>query len=81
LPFKHPGRTIHHRPSRRVCPTAMLPKTLSAWLTEDSLQRIVTAFQRFAEALYDRKPGRPKLRRNAFQNPVEGSRHWKSAFG
>jgi hypothetical protein len=50
-------------------------------LTEDSLQRIVTAFQRFAEALYDRKPGRPKLRRNAFQNLEEGSRHWKSAFG
>ena len=50
-------------------------------LTEDLLQRIVTAFQRFAEALYDRKPGRPKLRRNAFQNLGEGSRHWKSAFG
>jgi hypothetical protein len=50
-------------------------------LTEDSLQRLVTAFQRFAEALYDKKPGQPKLRRNAFQNLEEGSRHWKNAFG
>jgi hypothetical protein len=50
-------------------------------LTEDSLQRLVTAFQRFAEALYDKKPGRPKLRRNTFQNLEEGSRHWKNSFG
>jgi hypothetical protein len=45
------------------------------------LQRLVTAFQRFAEAQYDKKPGQPKLRRNAFQNLEEGSRHWKNAFG
>jgi len=50
-------------------------------LTEDSLQRLVTAFQRFAEALYDKRPGQPKLRRNAFQNLEEGSSHWQSAFG
>ncbi|QIG94465.1 MULTISPECIES: hypothetical protein [Bradyrhizobium] len=50
-------------------------------LTEDSLQRLVTAFQRFAEALYDKKPGQPKLRRNVFQNLEEGSRHWQSTFG
>lgn len=50
-------------------------------LTEDSLQRLVTAFQRYAEALYDKKPGQSKLRRNAFQNLEEGSRHWSVAFG
>lgn len=50
-------------------------------LTEDSLQRIVTAFQRYAEALYARHPALPQVRRNAFQNLDEGSRLWERAFG
>lgn len=50
-------------------------------LTEDSLQRVVTAFQRYAEAIYDKRPNLPKVRRNAFQNIDEGSRHWQAAFG
>ena len=49
-------------------------------LTEDSLQRIVTAFQRYAEALFAKHPNPPKARRNVFQNLNEGSALWKSAF-
>lgn len=50
-------------------------------LTEDGLQRAVTAFQRFAEALFADHPSPPKARRNAFQNLEEGSRLWAEAFG
>lgn len=50
-------------------------------LTEDSLQRIVTAFQRFAEALYAKCPGQSSPRRNAFQNLDEGSKLWQTAYG
>lgn len=50
-------------------------------LTEDSLQRIVTAFQRFAEAQFGRHPNPPKARRNVFQNLTEGGALWKEAFG
>lgn len=50
-------------------------------LIEDSLQRIVTAFQRFAEALYAKRPGNPASRRNAFQNLDEGSALWQAACG
>ena len=50
-------------------------------LTEDSLQRIVTAFQRYAEALFAKHPNPPKARRNVFQNLNEGSALWKSVFG
>lgn len=50
-------------------------------LTEDSLQRIITAFQRYAEALYAKQLDLPKARRNAFQNLEEGSRLWEHAFG
>lgn len=50
-------------------------------LIEDSLQRIVTAFQRYAEALFARLPAPPKARRNVFQNLTEGSAPWLQAFG
>lgn len=50
-------------------------------LIEDGLQRAVTAFQRFAEALFAEHPSPPKARRNAFQNLEEGSRLWAQAFG
>lgn len=49
-------------------------------LTEDGLQRAVTAFQRFAEALFAEHPSSLKARRNAFQNLDEGSRLWAEAF-
>lgn len=50
-------------------------------LIEDSLQRLVTAFQRYAEALYEKKSTEGKARRNAFQNLDDGSRIWLAAFG
>ena len=49
--------------------------------TEDSLQRAVTAFQRFAEALYAKKPGQLIPRRNVFQNIDEGSKLWQTSYG
>lgn len=50
-------------------------------LMEDSLQRIVTAFQRYAEALFGRDTSPPKARRNVFQNLTEGSALWQQAYG
>jgi hypothetical protein len=48
---------------------------------ENSLQNAVTAFQRYAEALYARLPSASPARRNAFQNLAEGSGLWHGAFG
>jgi len=48
---------------------------------ENGLQNAVTAFQRYAEALYSRHPSAPRARRNAFQNLDEGSVLWEAAFG
>jgi hypothetical protein len=45
------------------------------------LQHAVTAFQRYAEALYARGPSATAARRNAFQNLTEGSDLWHAAFG
>lgn len=50
-------------------------------LVEDSLQRIVTAFQRYAEALFARHASSPKARRNVFQNLTEGSALWEQVYG
>jgi len=50
-------------------------------LVEDSLQRIVTAFQRYAESLFAKHPNPPKARRNVFQNLTEGSALWQAAYG
>lgn len=50
-------------------------------LVEDSLQRIVTAFQRYVEALFARHASPPKARRNVFQNLIEGSALWQQAYG
>jgi hypothetical protein len=50
-------------------------------LKEHSLQQMVTAFQRYAEALYSNKPELPTPRRNVFQNLDEGSKLWEAAFG
>lgn len=54
-------------------------------LVEGSLQNSVTAFQRFAEALYEAVRAQdselPKPRRNAFQNLSEGSELWQLASG
>lgn len=51
------------------------------FLIEAGLQNAAMAFQRFAEALYQRQPSPSQVRRNAFQNLFEGSRIWRDAFG
>jgi uncharacterized Zn finger protein (UPF0148 family) len=51
-------------------------------IIENGLQNAITAFQRYAEALYTtRFPSLPAPRRNAFQNIGEGSTLWHSASG
>ena len=55
--------------------------TTARLLTENALQNAVTAFQRFAEAMYARLPAASKPRRNAFQNLAEGGTLWQNACG
>ena len=51
------------------------------FLIEHGLQSAVTAFQRYAEALYSQLVSAPKPRRNVFQNVAEGSDLWCNATG
>jgi hypothetical protein len=48
---------------------------------EAGLQNCVTAFQRYAEAMFAKRPSPEKIRRNAFQSLSEGAAIWQSAFG
>jgi hypothetical protein len=52
-------------------------------ILENSMGRLVGAFQRLAEALYDRTPAATttRPRKNAFQNLTEGSTLWRAATG
>jgi hypothetical protein len=52
-------------------------------ILENSLVRIVGAFQRSAEGLFDRVPNATKIprRKNVFQSLNEGSALWRSATG
>lgn len=50
-------------------------------LVENGLQNAVTAFQRYAEALYANLPSASPTRRNAFQNLAEGSSLWSAKTG
>ncbi|MBR7522960.1 MULTISPECIES: hypothetical protein [Pseudomonas] len=50
-------------------------------LVENCLQNAVTAFQRVMEALYSQLRTERRVRRNAFQNLVEGSQLWSEAIG
>lgn len=50
-------------------------------IVESGLVNAVMAFQRYAEALYLRKPGTPAPRRNAFQNLGAGGDVWRQAYG
>lgn len=50
-------------------------------LVENGLQNAVTAFQRYAEAVYASLPAVSSARRNAFQNLTEGSGLWSAATG
>jgi hypothetical protein len=50
-------------------------------LIENSIVQSVTAFQRFAEAMWSQVPNASPARRNVFQNLAEGSALWQSAVG
>ena len=52
-------------------------------MLEDSLGRLVSAFQQFAEALFETLPSATiiKRRKNVFQNLAESSALWKNAIG
>lgn len=50
-------------------------------VVESGLTNAVMAFQRYAEALYLRKPGAASPRRNAFQNLSTGGDLWRQAYG
>lgn len=52
-------------------------------ILENSIGRLVGAFQRVAEALFDRSPAATTMRRrrNVFQNLTEGSALWRAATG
>ncbi len=56
-------------------------KNMKRLIIEHGLQNAVTAFQRYAEALYSRFPELHAPRRNAFQNLTEGSDLWQKATG
>ena len=56
-------------------------ETMVRLLVENGLQNAVTAFQRYAEAVYARFPAKPKVRRNAFQNLAKGDELWRAATG
>ncbi|OGA36506.1 MAG: hypothetical protein A3F75_10985 [Betaproteobacteria bacterium RIFCSPLOWO2_12_FULL_64_23] len=56
-------------------------ETTARLIIENGLQSGMTAFQRYAEALYAQYPSLSQPRRNAFQNLSEGSDLWYSAAG
>jgi hypothetical protein len=56
-------------------------ETTTRLIIENGLQNAVTAFQRYAEALYARHPSAAAARGNAFQNLAESSGLWCAAFG
>ena len=67
---------------RAAIPDRDVAETTVRLIIENGLQSAVTAFQRYAEALYAaRFPSLPALRRNAFQNLSEGNSLWHAASG
>ena len=66
---------------RAAIPDRDTAETTVRLIIENGLQNAVTAFQRYAEALYARHLSGIKPRRNAFQNLAEGSALWEAAFG
>lgn len=58
-----------------------IAETMVRLITENGFQNAVTAFQRYAEALYAKLPGSSTARRNVFQNLTEGSNLWYAATG
>jgi hypothetical protein len=66
---------------RAAIPDRDTAETTARLIIENGLQSAVTAFQRYAEALYTRFSSLPAPRRNAFQNLREGSDLWHGATG
>ena len=66
---------------RAAIPDRDTAETTARLIIENGLQNAVTAFQRYAEALYARLPAAPQARRNAFQNLTEGSDLWRAVTG
>lgn len=66
---------------RKATPDRDSAENTARLLIESGLQHAVTAFQRFAEALYARYPNAPRARRNAFQNLSEANDLWLAATG
>jgi hypothetical protein len=66
---------------RAAIPDRDTAETTVRLVIENGLQNAVTAFQRYAEALYARHPHAPAARRNAFQNLAESSGLWHAACG
>lgn len=67
---------------RAAIPDRDVAETTVRLIVENGLQNAITAFQRYAEALYAvRFPSLPAPRRNAFQNLLEGSSLWLAASG
>jgi len=67
---------------RAAIPDRDIAETTVRLIIENGLQNAITAFQRYAEALYaTRFPTLPAPRRNAFQNLGEGSSLWHTASG
>ena len=67
---------------RAAIPDRDEAETIVRYTIENGLQSAITAFQRYAEALYaSRFPSSPTPRRNAFQKLAEGSALWHAASG
>ena len=66
---------------REAIPDKDVADTTVRLIVENGLQNAITAFQRYAEALFARFPASSPTRRNAFQNLKEGSELWNGAAG
>jgi hypothetical protein len=66
---------------RTAIPDQDIAENTVRLIVENGLQNAVTAFQRYAEALYSRFASAMPPRRNAFQNLKEGSDLWHAASG
>ncbi len=66
---------------RTTIPNRNTAETTVRLIVENGLQNAVTAFQRYAEALYAKLPVSSPVRRNAFQNLKDGSDLWHAATG
>jgi uncharacterized Zn finger protein (UPF0148 family) len=71
------------REAVQVAADADAAKNTAREILENSMGRLVGAFQRIAEALFDRTPAATTTRRrkNVFQNLTEGSALWRAATG